>query len=218
MPRDPKVLRVYLQAHQEAHKNRVNLFRLEEIEDLFPPNLQLDLIPVHAVAMPGHSTAIITEDQLRECLAAFTSAREESDPWWCHVMLAGSMAEEPGAFGAAFNAHESQWRFIRRGCALFLREIDDKDSPTEKRLLKRTLAHELGHVLNLAHEDGAGNTIMAARPEVEAMELRWSPISRAHLDEHEDWCLQPGGRWFTCPGHEDRADDFFTRLVSRDVA
>lgn len=213
MPENPVVLKVFVQAFQEAHENRVHL-PADEIEGLFPTNLKVDLKPVTRVASPGHLVASVTEDQLRACLDDFVPPQPSPDEWWCHVMLTGTFREEPGVFGAAFNAIPSQDRFVRRGCALFLTEIDLKDGSGAKGLLKRTLAHELGHVLNLAHEDADGPSIMAARPEVEEMDLRWSEISDTHLRGHPSWRVVPGGGWGCEPDHRERPNDFSSRLIS----
>ena len=41
----------------------------------------------------------------------------------------------------------------RQGCAVFVRAIESSFLADKERLLIRTIAHELGHVFNLAHED-----------------------------------------------------------------
>lgn len=135
------------------------------------------------------SSGITTQELAQEM--ALLPPPPPSTGWFARVLIArSSILINPSPLGALFDLG------ARVGCAVFISTIRSAGFAFEP-LLIRTIAHELGHVFNLAHEDGATplNELMHEGPPTQAQidhpELRAE--NRTHLMTHAEAFVRPGG-------------------------
>jgi hypothetical protein len=129
------------------------------------------------------------------------SVVDGGEDWTAHLLLAKSSERGLDTYGVMFDA-ASQPGPQRQGCAVFMEAIEsyfpsDPQSTLLRRdqLFLRTMAHEIGHVLNLCHLDKADSSIMSeGRPsDDDLVAPQLSDGGKAHLTGHRPEAVRPGG-------------------------
>ncbi len=124
--------------------------------------------------------------------------------WHLHGAFVPSYEPSPNTVGIWFTHNQSRqpqppgWPLpdaeIRSGFAVFVNTIANMNNnvPTIQGYL-RTAAHELGHALNLLHEDGDGSqTLMTQTGFLQTTwDYRWSNRSFVHFNHHPLERIQP---------------------------
>lgn len=124
--------------------------------------------------------------------------------WFARILIAHSSVRGLNNLGVIFDTQR------RDGCAVFTQAIQETFTSFDP-LLIRTLAHELGHVFNLAHEDGeeeaqVDGTFEIMRPGLPTANSQpaFSAFCKSHLTGHDDASVQPGHSGFltrSCSPH-----------------
>lgn len=188
-----RTIELHVQAFREDDAGETRRVEPGSINALLPEGIEVAVVRAARAYTPSPGRRSVRESELRACLNEFIRTARPTDGderWWAHVTLAQSMRMRT-AFGVTYNANPSG-RFVRRGFAVFLHDIDERDS--SGLLFLRTLVHELGHVLNLDHADGGSRSLMTSSPPfpLEPQDLQFSPRCRHHLVEHPIDEVAPG--------------------------
>lgn len=132
---------------------------------------------------PGQDVGpTVTDLELGECartaLAGFPS-------YPCCLLLVGPAYDTAPYRGLMFDG-------ARKACAVFI-----PPTPSSLDELVYAMAHELGHVLNLDHQDRSrtGGCVMSSP---EAYALSFSRVARYHLVNHPEGLVYPGSAFGNC--------------------
>src|SRR5215210_57358 len=184
----------------QARQNQI----AADLEALFAIPGQFSIKVHFQGAVPQATQSSEIEDS--KLLADMQNRLPSSSPpdWFARVLIARSSVRGLDSLGVIFDTQK------RQGCAVFTEGIKDTFTSFDP-LLIRTLAHELGHVFNLAHADGEeeadGNGIFeimrSGLPTANSQPV-FSAFCRSHLTGHDDASVQPGKSGFltrSCSGH-----------------
>lgn len=159
------------------------------------------------------SSLKVEDSVLLERLRSLAKPSLPQSAWFTRILIARSSDRAGKTFGVMFDSDR------RSGAAVFLKAIKEAGFDPWPPLLIRTMAHELGHVFNLAHEDGTGardimNSQGLTPDQLASPEL--SERNRGHLLSHEEKSVCPdtdvrfGVR--SCKNDHDPAD--FSDIIS----
>lgn len=189
----PRELEVYVVCYPGI--NCPNLSQV--LPPLFPAGLsvrvehRLETLPSAGMDEFG----AVTETKLARDLAAYLSGlppRAESDPWLACVFAARWLWGQQDVNGILVDADPS-WEaqgYQRAGCGVFL------GSTGTDWLFRRTVTHELGHVLNLDHADAEPGCVMLSSPGALTEPIVFRPRAATHLVSHPIPEVRPGGMVF----------------------
>lgn len=181
----PRTIRVYIEACADvpAWWTRVSAARLNQS---LGPDFQFRVQRVEQrLRIRSHHMDV---SSLRAIQARFRERIGVRDPPPIHVLVARRLSGS-AALGLLYDATASS-TFVRLGCAVFTDPIASGPHPDETYF--KTLCHELGHVLNLAHEDG-GRTGVMRQGRARRWPISFSAASRHHLERHNPHWVAPGG-------------------------
>ena len=150
---------------------------------------------------------LIDDDKL---LHSLQTQQPSGERWYIHVLIARSYHDLPKkTFGYMYD-HGPDRNQYRRGCAVFLEPhdqwldrlrdqwLDRLRTPTidlRNGLLARNIAHEVGHVLNLCHDDAGRIDAIMFDDQPYAFQLdsvSFSDASISHFKDHPEEVLRPG--------------------------
>ena len=152
--------------------------------------------------LSGRRSQALTLAQLRLDLEALVAADPApGNAWVTRVLVATSCERGLDVYGAmADTGSHTSPRPCRRGCAAFVKavedfRINDEDlSSLRRALFVRTVAHEIGHTLNLCHDDSKVASVMSEglpdKNDLAAMAL--GPVESRHLANHAEDGVRPG--------------------------
>ena len=141
--------------------------------------------------------------------ASRNPAYAESDTWWsAWVGIVSRLEGRPNTVGTMFDFGDPDLNNVpREGVALFYDTLSDQTSSQDELQdgLFRTVAHELGHVFNLHHQDWEGTgfysdaTIMSYSW-TDSVRWHFSAASQEHLTNDPIAYVKPGmgGVVFSC--------------------
>ena len=139
-----------------------------------------------------------TQAELLSLMRSHQNAKIPKNHWSAYMIIVPEFTQ-PGVLGIMFDSP------TRKGCAVF---HNNDFIRNDERAFLRTAAHELGHQLNLHHEDGTDiqtetvtkRTIMnqtrLIKPWPEAILYEFSNNSKTHLTNHPENNVKPGGSNF----------------------
>ena len=147
------------------------------------------------------------DGELLDDLRSLGALSVPAGTWATRVLIAQSSTRSQPPLGVMFDTGG------RQGCAVFVDAIRGFGLSHEK-LLIRTIAHELGHVFNLAHEDALGQDVQILFDPARNSSINGPAISNdcwEHLLRHDLDSVRPGsgvafgGR--RCSGHPQASFD-----------
>jgi hypothetical protein len=176
---------------------------MERVQQLFDQASQQRFLLEFVVAPqspPRADSFNLRNDELAADLQQLPAPVPPGTTWATRLLVAQSSVISSDPAGVIFDSDR------RSACAVFASAIRDSTSRPFEQLLARTIAHELGHVFNLAHEDGAGDDVMVGGfPTLAQVE---SPVlssqNAQHLIAHDETSVRPGRSAFltrTCMPH-----------------
>lgn len=178
--------------HKLTRKRRTALAR--EMASHFPTGF----IKFRFLGLLEGSSEYISRADLLEAFVKTGGGSGNPEQWHAHLVFARSFeVDRDDTFGLMWD-HDIDPSVSRRGCAVFLDAISEKHDTAEARrlMVARTMAHELGHTLNLCHTD-ADNTprsimVPGEVPVAALRKSRFSAQAGVHVERAPVPVVRPG--------------------------
>lgn len=128
------------------------------------------------ILQPLDDSGLVSTSDLYYALPLLLQKSALGSPPSVALLLADRFAEAKGLYGVMFDMEGQDGAYgVRQGCALFVQAIWSKlyDLPDAESKFQRAVSymatHELGHMLNLWHEDDGDTSFMQPHPDPETL-------------------------------------------------